>query len=411
MKSIYTFIPLLLYLVFLLLFWYPHNALADVQLLSAPWHLEGNNGAREKYQSVPANVLNRQTHATIVYDLHGRCFLGGDASALIFDQNGWKFASLANYGTNCLDGQQSVTIPLSAFGVTTSASLTGSFHVRFWNTGAWTVDIYSVTLSSTPAPTVTPSPTSLPSVNPNRPDHTVIVIEENRQLQQVLGVDYFTQLANEGALMAQSFATFHPSQPNYLELFAGTNLGVADNTCPPPGSPFAADNLGNQLLTRGFTFAGYVESLPANPIPCEQPPYAGHHLPWLYFSNVPASATKDLSLFPTDYSTLPTVSFVIPNDNNNAHDGTLLQASTWLRQRLDSYKQWAMTHNSLLIVHFDEDDSQGNNLIYTVFVGPMVKRGIYNQSIDHRTILSTLENLYGLPYLSSAFPVIGIFKN
>jgi hypothetical protein len=229
-------------------------------------------------------------------------------------------------------------------------------------------------LTPTATPTSTPTPTG--TTNPNRPDHTVIVIEENRTLQDVLGVGYFTQLANEGALMVQSFAPFHPSQPNYFQFFAGSSLGVTDNTCPPTGSPFGADNLGNQLLTRGFTFTGYAESLPSNTLPCIQLPYVGHHVPWLYFSNVPLSSTKNMTQFPTDYTMLPTVSIIIPNNVNNAHDGTVAQASTWLQQNLDGYKQWAMTHKSLLIVHFDEDDSSANNQIYTVFVGSMVKKGI-----------------------------------
>lgn len=286
----------------------------------------------------------------------------------------------------------------------------------------------TVTLTPTPTampiisstPTVTPTittatPTSTPTPTGgflNRPDHTVMVIEENRQLQQVLGEGYFTQLANEGALLVQSFASYHPSQPNYIELFAGSNLGITTNTCPPPGYPLSNNNLGNQLLTSGFTFIGYAENIPANPLAngCQTSPYAGHHLPWLYFSNIPSGDTKDFTLFPTDYSTLPTFSYVIPNANDNAHDGTVAQAASWLHDHMDGYKQWAMTHNSLLIIHFDEDDDNANNLVYTVFVGPMVKKGIYNEHVDHKNILSTIEDLYGLSHLSGQSGITDIFN-
>lgn len=426
-------------------------AYADTQLLTTPWHLVGNNGDAQAYTSPAANVLNGMTTLTAIIDLHGKCFPTGDASALIFDQGGWKFASVVPFATNCFNGPQAVIIPLSAFGVNTAVNLTGSFHTRFWNSGAWTVDITSAILSGsgptptptptpaasptptrTPTPTITltptvtptgvvtatPTPTSVASptptptgpVNPNRPDHVVIVIEENHQLQQLLGTGYFTQLANEGALMVSSYATFHPSQANYIQLFAGSNLGITDDTCPPPGYPLSANNLGNQLLTSGKSFIGYAENLPANPLSnCQQPPYAGHHLPWLYFSNIPSSSTKDFSQFPTDYSTLPTVSFVIPNANDNAHDGTVSQASTWLQNNLDGYKQWAMTHNSLLIVHTDEDDDNEDNRVYTVFVGAKIKKGIYNEHIDHRNILATIESLYGLSQLSASSPLTDIF--
>ena len=55
-----------------------------------------------------------------------------------------------------------------------------------------------------------------------RPDHVVIVIEENKSYKQIIGnieAPFINQLANEGALFTNSFAITHPSQPNYLVLF------------------------------------------------------------------------------------------------------------------------------------------------------------------------------------------------
>src|SRR5665647_2488900 len=52
-----------------------------------------------------------------------------------------------------------------------------------------------------------------------RPDHVVIVIEENKSYKQIIGnieAPFINQLANEGALFTNSFAITHPSQPNYL---------------------------------------------------------------------------------------------------------------------------------------------------------------------------------------------------
>jgi acid phosphatase len=62
--------------------------------------------------------------------------------------------------------------------------------------------------------------------------------------------------------------------------------------------------------------------------------------------------------FPSDYDSLPTVSFVIPNMVNDMHNGvvptSVTAGDTWLRQHLDGYYNWAKDHNSLLIVTFDE---------------------------------------------------------
>lgn len=265
-----------------------------------------------------------------------------------------------------------------------------------------------------PTPTATPTPTVTPTPNPDRPDHTIVVMEENHSLQEVLGTAYFTQLANEGAIMVNSFAVGHPSEPNYFAIFSGSTQGAIDDSCLPTGYPLPGDNLANQLTTTGFSFRGYSENLPTLPITnanCEASPFAGHHNPWLFFSNISNSAKLDFTQFPTDFTTLPTVAFVTPNNNDNAHDGTVTQAATWLQTNIESYRSWAMTHNSLLIVQFDEDDNTGNNnLVYTVFVGPMVKPGIYNELMSHYNVLSTIENLYGLGQLNVATPITDIFK-
>src|SRR5438046_5671574 len=56
------------------------------------------------------------------------------------------------------------------------------------------------------------------------PDHVVIVVEENHGYSQIIGsgsAPYIDHLAAKGALFTDSRAISHPSQPNYLDLFAG----------------------------------------------------------------------------------------------------------------------------------------------------------------------------------------------
>ena len=62
-----------------------------------------------------------------------------------------------------------------------------------------------------------------------QPAHVVIVVEENRAATNIIGnksAPFINALAAGGANMVQSFAEAHPSEPNYLALFAGTTLGV-----------------------------------------------------------------------------------------------------------------------------------------------------------------------------------------
>jgi hypothetical protein len=124
----------------------PSSTNVEVELLPSPWHLTGNNGAKELYQGISTSVLAGKTTMRITYDLHGLNALGGDASAIIFDQNGWQFISLSNYGENGKNGLQTVDIPLSNFTNLNLANGSNTIHTRFWYGSAFTVDITSIKL-------------------------------------------------------------------------------------------------------------------------------------------------------------------------------------------------------------------------------------------------------------------------
>jgi hypothetical protein len=130
------------------------------------------------------------------------------------------------------------------------------------------------------------------------------------------------------------------------------------------------------------------------------------------FTNVPAAGNRTFAAFPSDFTTLPTVAIVVPNLSDDMHNGTVAQGDAWLQANLDAYAQWAPTHNSELVVTWDEDDNSANNQIPTVIVGANVKPGTYSETINHYSVLRTLEDFYGLPYAGSsatAAPITDIF--
>src|SRR5262249_9073419 len=158
----------------------------------------------------------------------------------------------------------------------------------------------------------------------------------------------------------------HPSEPNYLALFSGSTQGVTDDG----HYDFTGPNLARSLLNAGLSFGGYSEDLPFTGFTGDSSgAYARKHNPWVSFTNLPASLNMPFSSFPSDYSQLPTVSIVVPNQNNDMHDGSIADGDAWLQSNLDSYAQWAQAHNSLLIVTWDEDDYSQSNQIPTIFVG------------------------------------------
>src|SRR5438876_5789349 len=97
------------------------------------------------------------------------------------------------------------------------------------------------------------------------PDHVVIVIEENRSYSGIIGnaaAPYINSLIGQGALLTNSFAITHPSQPNYIALFSGSTQGVTSDATPT-NVPYTTPNLGAQLISAGRTFVGYSEDLPS----------------------------------------------------------------------------------------------------------------------------------------------------
>ena len=286
---------------------------------------------------------------------------------------------------------------------------------------AVTTSSLSARVSATPSASAVASPSGVPlpssTASPAngsvpRLDHVVVLIFENRPYSQIIGnscCPYLNQQASVSALMTQSFGVTHPSQPNYLDLFSGAAQGVMDDTCPAPGSPYATPNLGQQLIDAGLSFAGYSEDLPtAGSLTCSTDSYARKHSPWADFSNVPSADNRPFTSFPSDFTTLPTVSFISPNLCHDMHNCAASSGDDWLRSHLDAFIQWAPAHHSLLIVTFDEDDYDATNRVVTFFEGALVQPGAYRERITHYNVLRTLEAMYSLPYAGQAAHVATI---
>jgi acid phosphatase len=278
-------------------------------------------------------------------------------------------------------------------------------------------------------------------------DHIVIVIEENKNYEQIIGTPtapFINQLAAEGALLTQMYGEEHNSEGNYFWLFGGSDYDIGFDDKMPPHD-LHASNLGQQLRVSKRSFKGYSQDLPAIGSRIEVSPkapcgdncgYARKHVPWVSFPDLCKEPTAEtcanltFTEFETvkgDYSKLPTVSIVIPNLINDMHTVSSLdplshsmqiarevaQGDLWLRENLGGYYEWAKTHNSLLIVTFDENDDTSHfkgltdpksqdasvkNRIATVFAGDHIKHGSYEEGngVTHVNILRTIEAMYGL---------------
>ncbi|MFI6156425.1 alkaline phosphatase family protein [Kitasatospora sp. NPDC051170] len=232
------------------------------------------------------------------------------------------------------------------------------------------------------------------------PDHIVVVVMENHAYSQVIGsssAPYINQtLVAGGANLTQSFGITHPSEPNYYALFSGSTQGRTDDSCVVVGG-FSAPNLASEVIAAGKTWASYNESLPSQgSTVCSSGNYAQKHNPWFGFGNVPLNSAMTFSQFPTNYSTLPKVSFVVPNLCSDMHDCSVATGDTWIKNNLGAYATWAKNNNSLLVVTFDEDNKLSGNRIPTVVYGAHVIPGSTTATTyNHYNVLRTLEDLSG----------------
>jgi phospholipase C len=254
----------------------------------------------------------------------------------------------------------------------------------------------------------------------------VVVIMENKSYDEVRTQPYTASLMAEGATLSSSFAVAHPSQPNYLALWAAGTLGNTNDTCPPSGSPFVAENLGHACEAAGLTWRAYSEDLPAAADPgCFFDLSAGNYLytrkhdPWTDFSNLNHSNERPFGDLLTDLTGggLPNLAFIVPNNCHNTHDsGTpgcgIPNGDAWLSGVVPPILA-ALGPTGLLILTWDEDDNSASNHILTVLAGPPVIAGATSaQTISHINVVRTICDGLGLAAFAqaaAASPIDGIW--
>lgn len=250
-------------------------------------------------------------------------------------------------------------------------------------------------------------------------DHIVVIILENRSDDQVRTLPTIASLIASGSVFTQSYAVSHPSLPNYLALWSGSTLGVTSNTCPPPGSPFTAENLGHACEAAGVTWRAYSENLPAagsSVCSADGSLYTRKHAPWTDFANLDHANERPYSDLALDIATgnLPNLAFVVPNNCNNSHDCSPSRSDSWLASQVPPLLA-ALGPNGVLVITYDEDDGKADNHILTLLVGAPVRAGYeVAERIDHYGILRLLCDGLGLAPFGAAAdqaPVLQVWAN
>jgi hypothetical protein len=251
---------------------------------------------------------------------------------------------------------------------------------------------------------VTTEPVGLPP-----PQHIVLVVEENHNYSDTANpanMPYLNWLGAKYARATQMYANTHPSIGNYFELVTGN---IITNNDWFSESPLLVDNIGKRLTDAGKTWKIYAEDLPY--VGYTGPGfgnYAKSHNPFAYLNENPNHIVP-FSQFNTDLSNnaLPNFSFVVPNLMNDAHDGTLAQADSWLSTNINPIlSNPTFRTDGLLIVTFDEastDSTNGGGNVLTVFAGRNVKQNYQSTTFyQHQSLLRLIAKDLSVGYPGDA---------
>lgn len=255
-------------------------------------------------------------------------------------------------------------------------------------------------------------PPAATAAAPPKPSHTVVIVLENRELNEVIDspeAPFVTYLAQRGALAVNYYAVAHPSLPNYLALLGGSTYGISENCtdCFVSGP-----NLATQLSRAGISWKAYMGGMP---YPCytggNVGRYAKRHNPFVYFPSITALPKRCARIVPeTDLLAdlerrrLPTFAWLTPDLCHDAHDCRFDAADYYLSQLVPRLMR-RLGPDGLLVLTFDEgtSDFAGGGWIATVLVGPDVPHGIEIQRVaTHYSLLASLEDRFGLPRLGNA---------
>lgn len=298
--------------------------------------------------------------------------------------------------------------------------------------------------STTPAPsssgTTTTPPDEKAPVTGAKLRNVFVIVMENHSWSTIKGsasAPYINGTLLKEAAHAESYSTppgLHPSEPNYIWLEAGDNLGITTDDDPKKNHQSTTDHLTSQLEKAGISWKSYVENIDGTSCPLTSKGlYGAKHVPQLYFDDVTdtnSASSKHCIDHIRPYSELsadltankaPRFSFITPNLCNDMHGevfGTTCQAliadtiklgDDWLSKEVPKIvASQAYQDGGALFIVFDEgDESLGSEAedgpIPMFVLSPNVKKGYSSPTaFTHSSMLRTWQTIFGVPYLRGA---------
>jgi phosphatidylinositol-3-phosphatase len=289
-----------------------------------------------------------------------------------------------------------------------------------------TLTICAAGSTGTPKPTATRTgakatptakPTSPPATNVPNFSHVYVIIFENKEYSSIVGsksAPYINSLISKYGISTSFYAERHPSEPNYIALTSGGTQGVTDDGTYNLG----VNNLFDQVQASGRTWKAVMQGKPAG---CftgssssavvdgvgKSGAYVRKHDPAISYKSISGSAAKCANI--TNLASFNPASanfqFITPNMINDMHDGTIADGDNFLKAFLPKITTSSSFANSVVFITFDEGTTNvdGGGHIATIAVTPKMTAGYKaTATYTHYSMLRTIEQAWGLPFLGSA---------
>jgi len=248
----------------------------------------------------------------------------------------------------------------------------------------------------------------------------MVVVLENHDYESVIGnsnAPHLNALAAHYGLATHSYATTHPSLPNYIALITGRTFGI-DSDCTD--CHVEGTTVTDQVTAIGQDWRAYMEDMPS---PCFTGDsyaglYAKKHDPFVYVDHIRTDAhtCAKVQPFTAFYpalaaGTLPAYVFVTPNLCHDGHDCSLRQSDTWVGDfsaRVIA-SSWFAQGGVLLLTYDEGSTSAGccqgaaGGHIATWVISRSTRPGArLDTPVDHAGLLRTVELLIGVAPLGDA---------
>jgi phospholipase C len=213
----------------------------------------------------------------------------------------------------------------------------------------------------------------------------------------------------------------HPSEPNYIWLEAGSNLGVRSDALPSSSHQSTTHHLTTLLDAKGVTWKSYQEDISGRNCPLTNvAKYAPKHNPMVFFDDVtgtnnPSSQTciahiRPFSELAGDLSggRAAAYNFITPNLCDDMHDNCtgdeVQQGDDWLATTVPMIMASSAYQNGgAIFITWDEGEG-GDGPIGMIVLSPSTTAGrTVSTHFDHSSMLKTAQEIFGVtPLLGGA---------